>query len=218
LGRIRNHLYHHWHVYAAAIIGGFVFLATGSLSDPERTLAAGDCFFAVYLLAAAVAIYRIDAEGLRKRAAYEDEGILIVILIALGMIGLSSLSIVTVLRAKGAPSPFDIGLAIAGVPLAWTALHTIAAFHYANLYYGRKGEAKNAQSVRGLDFKNAKDPGVWEFLYYAFTIGMTAQTSDTEVTDTRMRRATLGHSVVSYFYTTAIVAMAVNAVVNLAAK
>jgi uncharacterized membrane protein len=195
-----------------------VFLSAGSLSGPEKTLVAGDSFFVVYLLAAAAAIYRLDAEGLRKRAASEDEGIFIVILIALGMIGLSSLSIVTVLRAKDTPSQLDIALAIAGVPLAWTALHTIAAFHYANLYYGRKGDAKNSQSVRGLEFKNSKEPGIWEFLYYAFTIGMTAQTSDTEVVETRMRRATLGHSVISYFYTTAIVAMAVNAVVNLAAK
>jgi uncharacterized membrane protein len=205
-------------VYLAAVVGGLAFLLAGNLTGPERTLVAGDGFFAAYLLTAAIAIYRLDAEGLRKRAASEDEGILIVILIALGMIGLSSLSIVTVLRAKGSPSHLDIALAIAGVPLAWTALHTIAAFHYANLYYGRKGDAKNSQSVRGLEFKNAKEPGIWEFLYYAFTIGMTAQTSDTEVVDTKMRRATLGHSVVSYFYTTAIVAMAVNAVVNLAAK
>ena len=216
--RFRNHFHHHWHVYLAALIGGLVFLLAGSLSGPEKTLVAGDSFFAVYLLAAAAAIYRLDAEGLRKRAGSEDEGILIVILIALGMIGLSSLSIVTVLRAKDTPSQLDIALAIAGVPLAWTALHTIAAFHYANLYYGRKGDAKNSQSVRGLEFKNTKEPGIWEFLYYAFTIGMTAQTSDTEVVDTKMRRATLGHSVVSYFYTTAIVAMAVNAVVNLAGK
>lgn len=216
--RIRNHFYHHWHVYAAAVVGGFVFLFARSLSGPEKTLAAGDSFFVVYLLAAAAAIYRLDAEGLRRRAAYEDEGIFIVILITLGMIGLSSLSIVTVLRAKGSPSQLDIALAIAGVPLAWAALHTIAAFHYANLYYGRGGDAKNSQSVRGLEFKNTEEPGVWEFLYYAFTVGMTAQTSDTEVVDTKMRRATLGHSVISYFYTTAIVAMAVNAVMNLAAK
>ena len=45
---------------------------------------------------------------------------------------------------------------------------------------------------------------------------MTAQTSDTDVTDSRMRRATLGHSVVSFFYNTAIIAMAVNAVVAVA--
>lgn len=211
--RIRNHLRHHWHFYAAAFVGGLVFVVAGSFSGPERTLAAGDSFFAVYLATAIWAIYRIDADGLRRKAAYEDEGIFLVILIALVVIGISSLSIVTVLRERHAPSALPLSLAIAGAPLGWTALHTIAAFHYANLYYGRKGDAKNAQSVRGLEFKGTKEPGIWEFLYYAFTVGMTAQTSDTEVVDSRMRRVTLGHSVVSFFYNTAIIAMAVNAVV-----
>lgn len=45
---------------------------------------------------------------------------------------------------------------------------------------------------------------------------MTAQTSDTEVSSTGMRRAVLAHSVVSFFYNTAIIAMAVNAVVSTA--
>jgi uncharacterized membrane protein len=211
--RIRNHFRHHWHFYAAAVIGGFVFLLAHSLTGPERTLAAGDSFFAAYLAAALWAIYQVDADGLKRKAAAEDEGIFLVILIALVVIGISSLSIVTVLREKQSPSPLALGLAIAGAPLGWTALHTIATFHYANLYYGRKGEGKNAQSVRGLEFKGTKEPGIWEFLYYAFTIGMTAQTSDTEVVDTKMRRATLGHSVISFFYNTAIIAMAVNAVV-----
>jgi uncharacterized membrane protein len=214
--RIRNHFRHHWHFYLAALIGGLAFLFAGSLTGPERALAAGDSFFAAYLAAGIAAIYQIDTDGLRKKAAAEDEGIFLVILIALVVIGISSLSIVTVLREKHAPSPLALSLAIAGAPLGWISLHTIAAFHYANLYYGRRGDAKNAQSVRGLEFKNTKDPGIWEFLYYAFTIGMTAQTSDTEVTDTKMRRATLGHSVVSFFYNTAIIAMAVNAVVAVA--
>ncbi len=214
--RIRNHLRHHWHFYLAAVIGSLAFLFGASLTGPERTLAAGDSFFAAYLAAAIAAIYRIDADGLRKKAGAEDEGIFLVILIALVVIGISSLSIVTVLREKHAPSPLALGLAIAGAPLGWLSLHTIAAFHYANLYYGRKGDAKNAQSIRGLEFRDTKEPGIWEFLYYAFTIGMTAQTSDTDVTDSRMRRATLGHSVVSFFYNTAIIAMAVNAVVAVA--
>ena len=57
MGRFRNHFHHHWHVYVAALIGGLVFLSAGSLSGPEKTLIAGDSFFAVYLLAAAAAIY-----------------------------------------------------------------------------------------------------------------------------------------------------------------
>jgi uncharacterized membrane protein len=215
LGRIRNHFHHHWHFYAAAIVGGLIFMWPG-LNGPLRTLAAGDGFFLVYLAVAATAVYRIDVEGLRKKAASEDEGIFVVVLIALFVIGISSLAIITVLREKQAPSPLALTLALSGAPLGWTALHTIAAFHYANLFYGQSGHAKSAHDIRGLEFADAKEPGIWEFLYFAFTIGMTAQTSDTEVSSTRMRRAVLGHSVVSFFYNTAIIAMAVNAAVSLA--
>ncbi|MGN6148018.1 MAG: DUF1345 domain-containing protein [Rhizomicrobium sp.] len=215
MDRVQNHFHHHWHFYAAAIVGGLIFLWPG-LNGPPRTLAAGDAFFFVYLVIAAAAVYRLDVEGLRKKAASEDEGILVVILIALVVIGISSLAIITVLREKHAPSPLAMTLALGGAPLGWTALHTIAAFHYANLFYTQSGRAKTAHDTRGLEFADTKEPGIWEFLYFAFTIGMTAQTSDTEVSDTRMRRAVLAHSVVSFFYNTAIIAMAVNAVVSTA--
>jgi uncharacterized membrane protein len=213
--RVRNHLHHHWHFYLAAIVGGLIFMGTG-LSGPLRTLAAGDGFFFVYLAAAATAVYRIDVNGLKKSAAFEDEGVLVVILIALVVIGISSLAIITVLREKHAPSPWAMALALAGAPLGWMALHTIATFHYANLFYGQSGRAKAHPGPQGLAFKDTKEPGIWEFLYFAFTVGMTAQTSDTEVSSTQMRRAVLGHSVVSFFYNTAIIAMAVNAVVSAA--
>lgn len=209
--RIRNHLYHHGRFYVSAIVGGLIFLFSGSYASPVRTLAAGDAFFLIYLIGAAAIVYRIDSSGLKKKAAYEDEGIFVVVVIALAVIAFSSLAIVTVLRAKNTPSLPPLILAMAGAPLGWAALHTIAAFHYANLYYARREGA--SQSVRGLEFPGTKEPGIWEFLYYAFTVGMTAQTSDTDALDTKMRRATLGHSVVSFFYNTAIIAMAVNAVI-----
>lgn len=68
----------------------------------------------------------------------------------------------------------------------------------------------------GLDFSGDwPEPGPWEFLYYSFTMGMTAQTSDTAVTSTEMRRVTLVHAVLSYFYNAVIVALAVNAGMSL---
>lgn len=39
---------------------------------------------------------------------------------------------------------------------------------------------------------------------------MTAQTSDVDVTNTAMRRRTLVHGIVSFFFNTVIVAAAVN--------
>jgi len=47
-------------------------------------------------------------------------------------------------------------------------------------------------------------------------IGMTAQTSDVGVTTTAMRKVTLLHSIVSFFFNTVLVAAAVNAAVSLA--
>jgi uncharacterized membrane protein len=46
---------------------------------------------------------------------------------------------------------------------------------------------------------------------------MTAQVSDVAVVSRRMRRATLAHSVVSSFFNTVILAIAVNVAVVLAA-
>ena len=214
MGRVRNHFYHHGRFYIAALTGVAVFVFGGGLEPEVRSLAAGDTFFVLYLLFAAIMIARISADDLRERAAQEDEGIFLVLLVALGAIIISSLAILTVLKHKGGPAPLQLTLSIVGAPFGWFTLHVIAAFHYANLYYARKDEGP--QSVRGLEFPGTKEPGIWEFLYYSFTVGMTAQTSDTDVTDTRTRRATLGHSIISFFYYTGIIAMAVNAVVAIA--
>ena len=104
-------------------------------------------------------------------------------------------------------------LALAAAPLGWFTLHVMAAFHYANLFYG--------PCLAGQDppllFPGGAQPAAWDFLYYAFVVGMTAQVSDVQVAEGRMRRATLGHGVVSFLFNTVLIAMAVNAVVTLAA-
>ena len=50
----------------------------------------------------------------------------------------------------------------------------------------------------------------------AFIVGMTAQTSDTAITTTEMRKMNLLHAIVSFFFNTVLVAAVVNAAVALA--
>ena len=57
---------------------------------------------------------------------------------------------------------------------------------------------------------------MWDFLYFSVVLGMTAQTSDVQIEGRRMRRTSLVHSIVSFFYNTVIVALSVNAAVQLA--
>ncbi len=65
-----------------------------------------------------------------------------------------------------------------------------------------------------MRFPGKGDPDAWDFLYASFTIGMTAQVSDVEVTTPQMRRAVLVHGVASFFYNTGILALAVIAAVS----
>ena len=60
------------------------------------------------------------------------------------------------------------------------------------------------------------EPGVYDFLYFAFVTGMTAQTSDVAITSTAMRKFNLMHGIVSFFFNTVLVAAAVNVVISLA--
>ena len=72
---------------------------------------------------------------------------------------------------------------------------------------------KSYGKTQALKFPGTGEPGSWDFLYFSFVVGMTAQVSDVQVLTTQMRRATLKHSIVSFFFNTVLIAMAVNAVV-----
>lgn len=49
----------------------------------------------------------------------------------------------------------------------------------------------------------------------AFTIGMSYAVSENEPASTRIRRAALGHALLSYLFGTGILAVAINLVTNL---
>lgn len=55
-------------------------------------------------------------------------------------------------------------------------------------------------------------PDYWDFLYYAFVIGMCYQTSDVSVVRADLRRYTLLHSVFAYLYGVGILSMLISAV------
>lgn len=170
-------------------------------------LVAADSFFLIYLLLTARIVGRTNADDLRRHAEEEDEGVTLILLLAGLAVMVSVTAIFLVLNAD------DSGLgsrlvALVSLPLGWATIHTLLAFHYAYLHYrcGKQGE--------GLRFPGKGDPDAWDFLYASFTIGMTAQVSDVEVTNQALRRAVLLHGVASFFYNTGIIALAVNAAVT----
>ena len=74
-------------------------------------------------------------------------------------------------------------LALPPGPLGWATIHTMAAFHYAQLYW-RPGRA--GAPCKGLDFPGDDAPDGWDFIYFAFVIGLAAQTADVTIPGRRM--------------------------------
>ena len=103
---------------------------------------------------------------------------------------------------------------IASVTLAWLVLHLSFTFRYAHLYYGDENE-KYSGHVRGLDFPGEDHPDYFDFAYYSFTIGMTFQVSDVVIKSKGLRRLTLAHSLVAFFFNTILIAITINEIINL---
>ena len=219
---LASHVRHHGRFYLAALAGLVVWLAAGDLPNPLPILIGGDAFFCIYLALMGRLVVRITPDWLRARARETDEGIILIVLLALAAIVFSLAAIFILLNRATKPGLIELGLGVASVPLGWLMLHTIAAFHYAHRFYygaaGGDGEdgPTDAADAGSLQFPKTAEPGAWDFLYFSFVVGMTAQVSDVAVLSTGMRRTTMLHGIVSFFYNTVLLALAVNTAVTLA--
>ena len=92
--------------------------------------------------------------------------------------------------------------------VSWALVHTTFALHYARLYYTDLGG--------GICFNQTEAPRYSDFAYLAFTVGMTFQVSDTDVSSAQIRRTILMHAVISFAYNTAILTFVLNLVFGFA--
>jgi uncharacterized membrane protein len=204
----------HWRFAIALALGVVTVLAARLAGFAAPLLAGGDVFYLVFLILCAGIIARQPPGYLKRRAKTEDEGITIVMLIILATMAFFTDAVFTALNRKHGIELSALVLAGIGAPMGWFVLHTAMAFHYADIYYFDDPEC--AEDDVDLQFPGRGEPGIWDFVYYSFVVGMTAQVSDVQVRTTVMRRATLLHGVVSFFFNTVFIAMAVNAGVTLA--
>ncbi len=95
------------------------------------------------------------------------------------------------------------------IACSWALVHTVFALRYAHLYY-------RSVPPGGIDFKMKDvEPDYRDFAYTAFTIGMTFQVSDTDITSQDMRRAVLRHALLSFLFGAVILATTVNVIAGL---
>ncbi len=212
-----THFHRHMPFYAGLAMAA-IALAAGLNAGLDNSIVLADvAFFGTYLVLTTMRLPRLSADYLRNHAASEDASVLVIFGTTLVAIGISIAALFHLINGQESPTPPALALSLATVGLGWLSVHTMAALHYAHLYWqpdkGTDGKPA-ASAKRGLSFPGTDAPGALDFLYFAFVIGMTAQTSDIAITSTAMRTVNLAHAIVSFFFNTVLVAVAVNVAVT----
>jgi uncharacterized membrane protein len=211
---LRRH--RHSPFYAAGLMG-LLTLPVFLLIKPELAIeSSAIVFFTLYLGFMARRFPRITAERLKTSPERDDGPAVVIPLVSLLAIIAAVISLFNALNKGSSHSALEVSLAFLSVIGGWFTIHTMFAMHYAHRYWQYFAGEQGMGPRRGLGFPETEEPGGYEFLYFSFVIGMTAQTSDVSVTTTDMRRINLAHSIVSFFFNTVLVAAAVNAVISMA--
>lgn len=185
-------------------------LLAGRFVHPVTAVLLGwDIGLLAYLVVFLVILARATPDTLRDRAAVLDQGGGAVLAVAIGATLVSLGAIVLDLaRVHGTPHAVAAeSLAAFTVVLSWFFVHVDYAIHYAHEFWRDRS---------GLLFPGNDAPGYSEFLYFSFCMAVASQVSDVSTQSARMRRLVLTHSLVSYLFNTAIIALGVNIAASLA--
>jgi uncharacterized membrane protein len=166
---------------------------------------------AIYLIAIVFALIgRFDAARTRASATREDDSrfaaqfaLLLASVFALVAVAFE-LSFAS--SAEGAYKAVLVTVGLATVALSWLVVHGVYTLRYAHLYY--------TDPVGGVDFKCNDEPDYRDFAYLAFTVGMTFQVSDTDITRPNIRHTILRHALLSYLFGAVILAVLVNSIAS----
>ena len=190
-----------------SIVMGIVafFLMPGSLRLVTRLLLGWDIFATLYLVLAYIMMFRCGLAHIKRNAVLQDDGRFLILLVtALG--AFASIAAIVFELGESHRGATELILATVTIALSWAAVHTTFALHYAHDYY-RGAKPGGLQFPSGDEHDHAD---YWDFVYFSFVIGMTAQVSDVGITDKTIRRTATAHGIISFIYNTALVALMVN--------
>lgn len=202
-----------WRLMLASPFGVAVYLLLPDRLPPAiRGSIAWDGGVLLFFALTIIVIGDGNPTALRRRASLSDTHLWIILAVVVVAAAASFASLAFVLQkpADAATSSLvgRIVVATTTLLLSWTFVHTMFAIRYAHFFYADPDA--DGQHRGGLDFPGRTRPDFWDFMYYSFVVGMTCQVSDVQVTSRAMRRLTLAHGVLAFFFNAGVLALAVN--------
>ncbi len=207
-----GHMLAHRRLIVCAIVGLVVGAAwPADFSLLTRALLAWNVLTWTYLVWVVTALINADSGHIKRVALAQSESAPIVLVIVVLASVMSLVAIIFELLAAKAAGPHHmltpLLFAFATVVGSWLLLPMLFGLTYAAEYYGEEPD-------NGLSFPGATkgfEPNHLDFLYFSFTIAVTAQTSDVGITTRDMRRLVLFQSILSFVFNTTILAFSINA-------
>lgn len=140
--------------------------------------------------------------GERTKKVVSQEGIrypaLDLLIILAAMMSIFT-AILLLTRSKG--NSVEIAFCMLSIFITWNLIQLLYSVHYTEMYYQRNS---------GVFFNDTQNPNFWDFLYLSYTIGMTYQVSDNSFSTTHFRRVALGHALISFSFSTVLIAITIN--------
>lgn len=208
----------HWRLMTGGGLGLLVWAAAWALGAPRgaQALLGWDAGAAIYLILMWSLFLRADEAEVRSRAAREDEGRSLLLVIVLAAILASLIAVVNAMLAArtsvGGPRVLIIASAGVTLALSWLVLQTVFVPHYAHRHFG-DGKSKGC-----IGFPGEPPDSYMDFVYLAFTIGATFQVSDNTVLTSGARRLITAHAAAAYVFNTAILALGINIIASVVGK
>lgn len=152
-------------------------------------------------------LFKLDAAGIREKAKPEDaDRILLLALTAVVMVTIMT-AVAAELSQSKTQQMQDVVLVIATLAIAWCFSNMIYAIHYAHLYYD---DSRGGGDRGGVEFPKTKSPDYWDFVYFAYTLGMTFQTSDVSITNGQWRKVVIFHCLAAFVFNIGVIAFSIN--------
>jgi uncharacterized membrane protein len=199
---------------AVALSVGLLVLVAALLGGTGWTVALSLSWVAAALVSNSIIMLQIAPMNAAETAAHaqaEDysraTADLVVLSASVASLVAVAFTLVDARHHEGTEKGLLILLAVAVVALSWTTIHLVYTVHYGDIYY--------ADPVGGVSFNQDEQPDYRDFAYVAFTIGMTYQVSDTNLSDNAIRRTVTRHALLSFVFGAVIVALAINSVASL---
>jgi uncharacterized membrane protein len=195
----------------------FYFLLPQWMQRSTRIIFAWDIGVIIFLSLVGVMMNNATTQKMQRNAQREDESRWTILILVVAAACASLLAIAFMLAESKNMSlrllTLHITLTLVTIVVSWLLIHIMFALHYAHLYYQAKCE--HASLPEALDFPSEKQPDYWDFLYFSLGIGMTCQVSDVPINSRLLRRLVLVHEVLTFFFNTIILALAINIMASL---